>query len=333
MFDHRFYEALGPVTVRALAPSAELAGDPNHALRGVAPAAAAGPDDLCYYDAKGGAVLASAPGACIIPQSMAHLAPNAAALIFDAKPRAAFARLSVKIARPRRIEGGTHIHPSAQIENDVLLGPGAVIGAGVQIGAGTEIGANAVIGPGVTIGRRVRIGAGVVVGFSLIGDDVSIFAGAVIGEPGFGTATDADGPVDLPHWGRVIIQDRVTIGANSTVDRGLFDDTLVGEASKTDNLCHIAHNAQVGRGVQMAAYSGIAGSTRVGDRVLLGGRVGIADHRVIGEGAVLAAAASVMHDVPAGETWAGYPAKPIRRWLRETAWLGRKASGARDGKD
>ena len=113
---------------------------------------------------------------------------------------------------------------------------------------------------------------------------MNILAGAVIGEQGFGVAGDASGPVDVPHLGRVIIQDRVTIGANSCVDRGVFDDTVIGEDAKIDNLCHVAHNCTIGRGVLIAAFGGISGSTQLGDGVTLGGRVGIADHRKIGAG-------------------------------------------------
>jgi UDP-3-O-[3-hydroxymyristoyl] glucosamine N-acyltransferase len=130
--------------------------------------------------------------------------------------------------------------------------------------------------------------------------------------------------------GRVIIQDRVTIGANSTIDRGAFDDTVLGEDVKIDNLCHIAHNCQIGRGVLMAAFAGISGSTTIGDAATLGGRVGVADHRNVGAGSTLAGASAVMQDVPAGEVWMGYPAKPIRKFLRETAWLSRKSAGARN---
>jgi UDP-3-O-[3-hydroxymyristoyl] glucosamine N-acyltransferase len=186
-----------------------------------------------------------------------------------------------------------------------------------------------VIGPGVTIGRRTRIGAGASIAFALIGDDVKILAGAVIGEDGFGVAGDASGPVDVPHLGRVVIQDRVTVGANSTIDRGAFDDTVIGEDAKIDNLCHIAHNCIIGRGVLIAAFAGISGSTTIGDGATLAGRVGVADHRKIGAGATLAGASAVMQDVPPGEIWMGYPAKPMRKFLREVAWLNRKV-GARD---
>lgn len=332
MIDPRFYEALGPVTVRALTPSAEIGGDAEHRLTGASPADRAGPNDLCYYEASGKnpAPLLAAPGACVITPGQAHLAPNAAALILSERPRFTFSALVPKLARPRGFESGPAIHPSAKMEEGVRVAPGAVIAAGAQIGTGTEIGPNAVIGPGVTIGRRCRIGAHATLLFALIGDDVTILAGAVIGEQGFGVASDAAGMLDVPHLGRVIIQDRATIGANTTIDRGMFDDTVIGEDAKIDNLCQIAHNVTIGRGSQIAAFAGVSGSTVVGDRVIMGGRVGIGDHRQIGAGAVLAGGSAVFKDIPAGETWTGYPAKPIRQWMREQAWLSRKV-GSRNG--
>jgi UDP-3-O-[3-hydroxymyristoyl] glucosamine N-acyltransferase len=330
MIDPRFYEALGPATVRALAPSAEIGGDADRKISGAAPADRAGPDDLCYYEAKGGAQLATAPGACVIAPASAHLAPKAAALILTSHPRPVFARIVAKLARPRGFASSELIDPSARIEAGAKLAPGVVVGPGAQIGADSVIGPNSVIGPGVAIGRRARIGAGVKISFALIGDDVQILAGAVIGEAGFGVAGDSGGLVDVPHLGRVIIQDRVTIGANTTIDRGVFDDTSIAEDAKIDNLCQIAHNVSIGRGVLIAAYGGISGSTVIADGVMMGGRVGVSDHRQVGARAVLAAGSAVLQDVPAGETWAGYPAKPIRKWLREAAWLAKKAAGVRN---
>jgi UDP-3-O-[3-hydroxymyristoyl] glucosamine N-acyltransferase len=331
MIDPRFYAALGPVTVRALAPSGEIGGDADKTLTGAAPAERAGPDDLCYFEGKKGATaLTSSPGACIITPAQAHLAPNAVALILTERPRGAFARLVPSLLRPRGFAAGAPaIDPSARLEEGVVIGPGAVIGPDAQIGEGAVIGPNAVIGPGVTIGRHTSIGPRATIYFALIGDDVNILAGAAIGEQGFGVAGDASGPVDVPHLGRVIVQDRVTIGANSCIDRGVFDDTVIGEGAKIDNLCHVAHNCTIGRGVLIAAFGGISGSTVVGDAATLGGRVGIADHRKIGAGATLAGGAAVFQDVPPGEVWSGYPAKPLRKWLREAAWISRKA-GARN---
>jgi UDP-3-O-[3-hydroxymyristoyl] glucosamine N-acyltransferase len=330
MIDTRFYQALGPISVRALATSAEIGGDGDHPISTVEPADRADADALCYLEAKKGAApLASAPGAVVVSPAQAHLAPLAKALILDQRPRALFARLAPKLLEPKRF-GREAIDATARLEPGVKLSAGVVVGPGAVIGADTEIGPNAVIGPGVVIGRRCRIGARAAVGFALIGDDVQILAGAVIGEQGFGVAGDASGPVDVPHFGRVIIQDRVTIGANSCIDRGVFDDTVIGEAAKIDNLCHVAHNCVVGRGVLMAAYGGVSGSTVIGDGVTMGGKVGIGDHRTIGAGATLAGGAIVLQDVPSKEVWSGYPAKPLRKWLREAAWLSRKAQGARN---
>ncbi|MBL8536315.1 MAG: UDP-3-O-(3-hydroxymyristoyl)glucosamine N-acyltransferase [Hyphomonadaceae bacterium] len=331
MIDPRFYEALGPVTARALSPSEQIGGDPESLVRGVAPADRAGPGDLCYLEPrKGASPLSNAPAVCIVTAAHAHLAPNASALILSERPRAAFARLAPLVLRPRSCDAGVFVHPEAQLEDGVRLGAGVVIGAGASVGAGADIAPNAVIGPGVAIGRRTRIGARASIAFALVGDDVSILAGAVIGEQGFGVAGDASGPIDVPHFGRVIIQDKVTVGANSCIDRGVFDDTVIGEGAKIDNLCHVAHNCTIGRGVLIAAFGGISGSTVVGDGVTLGGRVGIADHRTIGPGATLAGGAAVFQDVPAGEVWSGYPAKPLRKWLREAAWISRKAAGTRN---
>ncbi len=205
------------------------------------------------------------------------------------------------------------------------LGPGVVVGPGAAIGAGTEVGAHAVIGPGVQIGRHGRIGPHAVIGCALIGDRVRILAGAVVGEAGFGVAGSKEGAMDMPQLGRVILQDGVTIGANACIDRGAYDDTVIGENTKIDNLVQVAHNVRIGRNCVLAAHTGISGSVTVGDGVMFGGRAGIADHVDIGAGAKIAAASGVMKNVPAGEVWGGSPARSLRKWMRETAWLAAQA--------
>jgi len=176
------------------------------------------------------------------------------------------------------------------------------------------------------------VGANASAFFALVGDRVQIYAGARIGEAGFGATAGESGVIDVPQLGRVILQDSVTLGANCCVDRGAWEDTVVGENSKLDNMTHVAHNARLGRNCLMAAYSGVSGSSTLGDGVAMGGQSGVADHLEIGAGAQLGAGAGVLRNVPAGETWAGYPAQPLRAWLRQTAWLARSTRPTREDK-
>jgi len=208
----------------------------------------------------------------------------------------------------------------------VTVDPGAVIGPGAEIGAGTVVASHAVIGPQVRIGRNCSIGAGSTIQASLIGNRVIIHPGARIGQDGFGFAMSPKGHMKVPQIGRVIIQDDVEIGSNTTVDRGASRDTVIGEGTKIDNLVQIGHNVVVGRHCVIISQTGISGSTTIEDFVLLGGQVGVVGHVRIGAGAQIAGSSNVNSDVPPGARWGGTPAKPIRDWFREMTTLKNLAS-------
>ena len=330
--DPRFFESLGPVTLGALAELSGSACESSMADRSIDTAAvlaSAGGDAVSFLSDRrlADAARATAAAGCFVAEKDAALLPVGCAPLITSAPQAAWAFAAQRLHQPRRLDpSAPFVHPQAVLEEGVTIGHGAVIGAGAQIGAGTEIGPHAVIGPGVTIGRRCQIGAHAAIGFALIGDGVRISTSVVIGEAGFGLAVGPKGLIDVPQLGRVIIQDNVSIGAHTCIDRGAYDDTVVGENTKIDNLVQIAHNVVVGRNCAIAGHCGLSGSAVVGDGVQMGGRVGLADHVVIGSGARLAAAAGVMHDVPAGESWCGVPARPVRQFFREVAWLTKAAA-------
>lgn len=330
MPDPRFFDSLPALGVAELAGriGGEVQKGGDRQVSAVAPLASAGPTDVAFLgDRKFQSALAETRAGCVIvPRGAVEFAPAGAAVIVSGEAQASWARASVLFHRPVPLDVAANRDQAAE-DASVILEPGVVLGAGVRIGRGTRIGANTVIGPGVQIGRDCQIGSNVTVGFALVGDRVKIFAGARIGEQGFGAAGSKAGPVDIPQLGRVILQDGVTVGANSCIDRGAYDDTVIGENTKIDNLVMIAHNCVIGRNCLMAANTGISGSVIVGDNVIFGGKAGIGDHLHIGEGARVAAGAGVLADIPAGETWSGYPAKPLRQFLREAIWLAKQASG------
>lgn len=336
MPDPRFFEAAGALDLAEVLAltGASASSEAGLGIEIAAPLVHADERSVAFLGDKRylGDLEATKAAAVFVAPAFADRVPNGSLALVTPEPQAAWAKVAARLHPARRLTGGPAIHADAKLEDGVDLAPGVVIGAGAEIGRGTAIGANTVIGPGVAIGRDVRIGANVTIGFALVGDRVSILSGARIGEAGFGVAGGAAGAIDVPQLGRVILQDGVTIGANSCVDRGAWADTVLGENTKLDNLVQIAHNVRVGRNCVLAAFCGVSGSTVIGDGVMFGGRAGVADHLAVGDGARIAAGSGVMRDVGAGETWAGHPARPIREWLRETAWLTRQAQSGRGEK-
>lgn len=330
--DTRFYAPLGALTLETAAAltGAEPVGTATAPITGLASADQAKPGEIAFLEGETPAQVTLSPHLSVIVVSAAarSVVPEGVSMLVARFPRHAHSMIALALYQPRHLAGygKDPVAASARIHSGARIGPGAVIGEDAAIGEGTVIGPNAVIGPGVQIGRNANIGAGATVHCAFLGDNVTLLAGARIGETGFGVMAGPAGLEDAPHFGRVILQDHVTVGANTCIDRGVFGDTILGERTKIDNLCQIAHNVVLGRSVIAAAFGGISGSVRVGDGSMLGGRVGIADHVTVGEGVSLAASAGLFRDVGPGETWGGTPAKPIRQWMRELAWVNKQAA-------
>lgn len=339
MTDPVFFE---PTRRYTAAEVANLAGaelvTPAYAgaeISGIASASEGGAGMLVYIEGRNNAKLAEMVEAAAVfcTADVAERVKPGVAVLVTRRPQAAFAAIGRLMfpaaASPKALTGetgispGAHVDPSARLEDGVIVEPGAVIGPGVAIGSGTIIAPNAVIGKLCQIGRDCYVGPGATVQATLAGNKVIIHAGAKVGQDGFGFTAGASGPERIPQIGRVIIQDNVEIGANSTVDRGALADTVIGENTKIDNLVQIGHNTRIGRNCLIAGLVGISGSVIVEDNVVMGGGVGIADHLTIGRGAQLAAGSGFMNNVPAGQVWAGYPAQPMAEAMRGIAMLRR----------
>lgn len=332
MADPRFFDRLGPLTVTDIAALSGAAisdsGKAGTHVEGLAPLTEARRGCLSYAESekslKGLETTALLGAVVLAPAAAAgRISDLGGQVLVHSSPRVGFARVAGHLVRRRHFEPGEPVHATASVDASARLMPGAVIGPGAVVGANCVIEPNAVIGPGCRVGESTRIGAGASIACAIIGSHCNILAGAVIGEDGFGVAVSATEVLDIPHLGHVLIGDHVTIGAHTAVDRAVFGATEIGSHTKIDNHCHIAHNCRIGERVIMAGFSGMAGSAEIGDGAMLGGRVGIYDHTRVGAGARIAATAAVNRDVPAGETWAGNPAQPLRDNMREIAELRR----------
>ena len=318
------------ITAEAIAAlvSGELIGDGKVVVSGVAP--------LDRADANELSILSSGKYANLMATTKAGIVlvdPE-----FRETPGASRARVIVKQPQEKLLSLLPRLYPQESTKPDIAatvrIGNGASLGKGLSIGEYAVIGANAKLGDGVVIGAhcvlgdRVSIGEGTrlwpnvtVYSGATIGARTLIHSGARIGCDGFGYVFRDGAHRKIPHVGRCIIGDDVEIGANTTIDRGSIDDTVVGNGTKIDNLVHIAHNVRIGEKCLLMAQVGVAGSVSIGDGAILAGQAGISGHLSIGAGARLAAQAGVFGDIPAGETWSGYPARPHRESLRASAAL------------
>ncbi|MGH7714115.1 MAG: UDP-3-O-(3-hydroxymyristoyl)glucosamine N-acyltransferase [Gemmatimonadaceae bacterium] len=308
----------------------ELRGDAAAVVRSVAPIDRASAGDLTLLASARYARLLAEPreGAPVVLVSpeLADAAGTAAACIVVSKPQEAMLELLPRLYRlPPRTSGidpTARISRGARIGRAVSLGPFVIVGANATIGDETQLDAHVVVGDGVQIGAQGHLFPHVTIySGSTLGDRVVVHSGARIGSDGFGYVFRGGVHAKIPHVGRCIVHDDVEIGANTTIDRGSIDDTVIGAGTKIDNLVQIGHNCRIGRLTLIMAQVGLAGSTHVGDGCILAGQAGLSGHLTIGDGARVGAQAGVFGDVPAGETWSGYPARPHAESLRAHAAL------------
>lgn len=333
MADPRFYQKSGPFTLTELATHISVeAPQTDIKLSDIASLESADETSLGFFSNPKleDKLRASRAGAVLIKPAHADLCPAHITPLLCDDPYRAMARIAQlfypQAAKARPMPGdlndGHMVHPTAKIGADVTLAPNAIIGPLAEIGDGCCIGAGALIGHGVVLGRDCTIGANATIAYALLGDRVIIHSGAAIGVDGFGFAPGAS-HVKIPQLGRVILQADVDIGANCAIDRGALGDTVIGEGSKLDNLCHIAHNVQIGRHCFLTALCAVAGSSTLGDYVQMGGQSAVSGHVSVGNHCVIAANASVLASFGDNMELAGVPARPRADLYRDLAFLSR----------
>jgi UDP-3-O-[3-hydroxymyristoyl] glucosamine N-acyltransferase len=330
--DVRFFARSGSHALADVALAAEGSAPATALmLTGVAPLQTAGPTEVSFLDNRryASALERTAAGAVIVHPEMVPRVPAATIPIVTVRPYEGWARVAALFHPAPGTSAG--IHPTAIVDKDAVVDPQAEIGAfcvieaGVEIGPGSRLGPYVAVGKGVSIARDSRIGAHASLSHAIIGARVYIYPGARIGQEGFGFASTKSGFLTIPQLGRVIIEDDVEVGANSTIDRGSSGDTVIGAGSRLDNQVQIGHNVRIGRCCVIVAQVGIAGSTVLDDFVQVGGQAAIAGHLYVAKGAQIGAQAGVMADVGAGEILVGTPAQPKRNFFKQVAVLKRLA--------
>ena len=312
----------------AAATGGELRGDADARVTAVAPLHRAGPGDLTFLATSRYASLLTErnPGVLLVTPELATTPGAARAMVIVGKPLEALLGILPRLYVLPHAAAGIHrtavLGRGVRLGKEVSIGPCAVVGDGATVSDASVIDAHVVIGAGVSVGASCHLYPGVTLyPGATLGDRVIAHAGVRIGGDGYGYVFAGGAHQKIPHVGRCIIHDDVEIGANSTIDRGSIDDTVIGTGTKIDNLVQVGHNCTVGKLCLIMSQVGLAGSTRVGDGVVLAGQAGIRGHLEIGDRARVAAQEGVFGDIPAGETWSGYPARPHRESLRASAAL------------
>ncbi|WP_169569183.1 UDP-3-O-(3-hydroxymyristoyl)glucosamine N-acyltransferase [Sneathiella limimaris] len=263
--------------------------------------------------------------ACIISEKQVQHAPEGIAVLVSGDPYKSYAKIAQHFYPAEKSTGEIHptavIAPTARIGENVSIGAYSIIGENVRIGRDTIIKNQVSIEEGVKLGRNCIISSQVSLQACHIGDNVTLHSGVRIGCDGFGFAPDPSGHIKIPQLGRVLIGSNVEIGANTAIDRGAGPDTIIGDGCWIDNLCQIGHNVQMGRGCILAAQTGVSGSSVLEDFVVLGGQVGLAGHIKIGMGTQVTAKSGVISDIPPGQVYAGFPARPRKEFFRSIATL------------
>ena len=331
MVDTRFYENHGPFTLAQVAEicdaRVEDASKADVEVRELATMSAAAEGDICFfYDKKQRAKAAEIRAtACITTPELLDAIPDGVIKLTTENPRLAFLKLNTAFYREPQIV--PEIRPSAVISKTALIGENCYIGDNVVLEDNVKIGdncileANVVISRGCEIGSNCRIGVGAHISHCLMGNDCYVYSGARIGWDGFGFLFVQGQHKKIPQVGRVIIGNDVEIGANTCIDRGALDDTVIGDGCRIDNLVQVAHNIKLGRGCVLVSQTGIAGSCTFGDYVVCGGPTGFADHLNVGSGAQIAAQSGIMRDIEPGAVVMGTPAVPIKDFMRQVAFL------------
>lgn len=282
--------------------------------------------DKSYYN-KSNKINAAA---CFVTDNLKYLLPNHVIPIITDFPDSAIVDVinlfykEIDLENSKNINNPSFIDQDIYLEDNVVINPGAVIKRGATIGQNTFVDSNTVIGSNVFIGRNVVIGSNCSIKNCLIGDNVIIHSGVSIGQDGFGYVTNNKKNLKkFPHIGKVVIQNNVEIGSNSTIDRGSLNDTIIGEGTKIDNQVQIAHNVIIGENCALAGQVGISGSVRIGNNVLIGGKAGIKQHITIGDNMIIAAGAAVTRSFSSNKKIAGNPAQEIKAYHRELKTISR----------